>query len=120
MFEQALRNKYRFHLNGQLTVEDLWDLSLTNLDKIYQNLSKELDSAKGVSLLTEVSKETAVLQEKMKIVKYIVETRMQEIEEKEKLKEKRDYKNKIAKIIEEKKESNLRDLSVEELEKLIK
>lgn len=119
MFEKALRQKYRFQLNGQLSVEDLWDLGLTNLDKIYQNLSKELQTAKGESLLTQVSKENEVLQDKIEIIKYIVAKRLQELNEKEALKEKKEYAKKIGKIIEEKEESKLRDLSVEELKKLI-
>ena len=32
IFEYAVRNKVRFPFKGMISVEDLWDLSLTNLD----------------------------------------------------------------------------------------
>ena len=43
MFEKASRIKLRYSTNrGVLSVEDLWDLSLEQLDPIAINLSKRL------------------------------------------------------------------------------
>lgn len=46
IFEFATRNKVRFSFKGLISVEDLWDLSLTNLDSIYKELNKSQSSLK--------------------------------------------------------------------------
>ena len=38
-FEIAIRNKYRFPYKGMITIEDLWDLSVTQLDGIFKTLN---------------------------------------------------------------------------------
>lgn len=34
IFEKATKEKYRFPFKGQVSVEDLWDLKLQDLDSI--------------------------------------------------------------------------------------
>ena len=41
LFEIATRNKYRFPFKGWISTEDLWDLSVQNLDGIFKTLNKE-------------------------------------------------------------------------------
>ena len=41
IFEVATRNKYRFPYRGQISVEDMWDLPVTELDKIFKTLNKQ-------------------------------------------------------------------------------
>lgn len=41
MFEIATKNKYRYPFNkGLITTEDLWNLSLKDLDNIFKVLNK--------------------------------------------------------------------------------
>ena len=40
VFERAAMNKYRFPYKGQISVEDLWDLSLPGLDSVFKQLNK--------------------------------------------------------------------------------
>ena len=48
IFERAVREKTRFAFKGSIGVEELWDLSLTNLDTIYGNLETELEGLLGL------------------------------------------------------------------------
>ena len=52
IFEYAVRNKVRFPFKGMISVEDLWDLSLTNLDSIYKTLNKQIKQNDEESLLS--------------------------------------------------------------------
>ena len=59
MFEVATRNKFRFPFKGLISVEDLWELSVDNLDSIFKSLNSEMKKTKEESLLS-------TKQEKMK------------------------------------------------------
>ena len=119
MFEKALRNKYRFHLNGSLSVEDLWDLTVGRLDLIYQSLTKEKKDSKGASLLTPKTKANQILKDKIAIVKYIVETKLAEQEARTKVLDNQAKKQKIMSIIEDKQNDALAGKSIEELMELV-
>ena len=52
IFEFAARNKMRFAFKGMLSVEDLWDLDVKNLDSIFQGLNSQLKQTKEEGLLS--------------------------------------------------------------------
>ena len=78
IFEVATRGKYRFPYKGQITVEDLWDLSVTQLDSIFKTLNAQYKQSKEESLLETKSKEDEVLDTQIAIVKHIVAVKQQE------------------------------------------
>lgn len=80
MFESAARGKYRFPFKGQVTVEDLWDLSPKDLDSIFKTLNAQSKKANEESLLASKSATDVVLDTKIEIVRYIVGVKLAEAE----------------------------------------
>ena len=119
MFEYVTRNKVRFPFKGLISVEDLWDLSLTNLDSIYKTLNKQVKQSEEESLLntkTTVDKELDV---QIAIVKHIVAVKLAEQEAREKASAKKAQKQKIMAIIASKQDEALQNSSVEDLQKML-
>ena len=119
MFELATRYKFRFPFKGMISVEDLWDLSVENLDTVFKCINAEMKKTKEESLLSTKSKDDEVLEMKIKIVKYIVEVKQKEKEEREKMFLNKERNQKIMAIIAAKQDEELQKMSVEELQKLL-
>lgn len=114
IFEQATRCKYRFPFKGLCTVEDLWDLSVTNLDTVYKELNKQKRNNNEDSLL-ETSNEDTKLNDMIEIVKYIVSVKQKEKTDRLLEKERKERNQMIMDIIKDKEYENLRSKSIAEL-----
>jgi hypothetical protein len=119
MFEKATRMKLRFACKGLCTVEDLWDMSLLQLDEIYKRLNRDLRIRQEDSLLDVNTSEGTALQLKINIVKHIVQTKLQEAEARENALLKAEKKRKILAIIARKQDAAFAELSTEELTKMV-
>lgn len=119
LFETAVRRKYRFPLNGQLTVEDIWDIPLESLDRIFKTLNAQRKQVAEESLLAAKSREDEDLINKIEIVKHIVATKVAEKEARDAARARKEQKQKIMSIIDEKKDKALRDMTTEQLEALL-
>lgn len=119
IFEMAARLKLRFPYKGQATVEDLFDLKVEELDKVFKALNKEKKQSEEESLLATKSNEDIILDAKIEIVKYIVSMKQEQKEALARAKEDKERKQKIMAIIDEKKDAALKNMSIEELEKLL-
>lgn len=119
MFEIATRKKMRFAFKGLVSVEDLWDLSVKDLDSIFKVLNSELKQAKEESLLDTKTQGNKELDTKIEIIKYIVKTKMEEEQLKLKTKEQREQKQKIMEILSTKQDNALQNKSIEELQKML-
>lgn len=119
IFEYAVRNKVRFPFKGMISVEDLWDLSLTNLDSIYKTLNKEVKQSEEESLLTTKTSVDTELEIQIAIVKHIVSVKLEEQEIREKAAAKKAQKQKIMSIIATKEDEALQNTSVEDLKKML-
>ena len=119
IFEYAVENKIRFPYRGQVSVEDLYDLNVTELDSIYKALKREAKKADEESLLEVKSEEDVVLSVKIEIIKHIVEKKLAQIEARKKVAENREKKQKILSILAEKQDASLHEKSVEELEAML-
>lgn len=119
IFEYATRNKVRFSFRGLISVEDLWDLSLTNLDSIYKELNKQSKQSEEESLLNIKTQEDELLNVQIKIVKHIVSVKLAEKEAREKASAKKAQKQKIMSIIAAKQDEALQNSSIDGLQKML-
>lgn len=119
IFEVATRGKYRFPYKGQITVEDLWDLSVTQLDSIFKTLNAQYKQSKEESLLETKSKEDEVLDTQIAIVKHIVAVKQQEAANRLAEKERYEKKQRIMEIMADKQDEALKGKSLEDLQKML-
>lgn len=119
IFEYATRNKVRFPFKGMISVEDLWDLSLTNLDSIYKDLNKQVKQADEESLLNVKTQSDELLEVQIAIVKHIVSVKLAEQEAREKASAKKAQKQKIMAIMARKQDEALENSSMEDLQKML-
>lgn len=119
IFEFATRNKVRFPFKGMISVEDLWDLSLTNLDSIYKTLNKQVKQSEEESLLSTKASVDTELEVQIAIVKHIVSVKLAEKEASEKAHAKREQKQKIMSIIATKENEALQNSSIDDLKKML-
>lgn len=119
MFEVAVRNKFRFPFKGVISVEDLWDLSVQQLDGIFKMLKSQEKKAQEESLLDTRTPEDEVLKTKIDIIRHIVTVKLDEAKQAERAKENRDQKQKILGILTEKQDADLRNKTPEELQAIL-
>lgn len=116
LFEMATRNKLRFpSTKGELSVEDLWDLSDKDLDVVYKNLKNQEVKSSEESLLDDANVDPK-LTAAIGIVKYIFTTKRNErLEAKELIDKKRNQQLYID-ALSRRKLKDIDNMSVEELE----
>lgn len=119
IFEVATREKYRFPYKGMISVEDLWDLSLTVLDSIYKSLNKEVKQSQEESLLETKSKADVTLANKIEIIKHIVSVKQQEVTNRLLEKERKEKKQRIMEIMAKRDDEALEKASDDELRKML-
>lgn len=120
MFEEALRNKYRFPTPvGNLDVEDLFDLKLEVLDATFKVLNGKLKQSEEESLLAETTEANKEVRNKIDIVKYIVLSKQEDAKERLREVERAEKKQKILGILKEKQDAGLKEMSEEELQKIL-
>lgn len=119
MFEVAVRNKFRYPYKGVIATEDLWDLSVQQLDGIFKTLKSQEKKAQEESLLDTRTPEDEALKTKIDIIRYIVGVKLDEAKQAERAKENHDQKQKILGILAEKQDADLRSKTPEELQAML-
>lgn len=116
---ECIRNKYRFEFKGLISVEDLFDLKLEDLDAIYRGLKKEEQDLLGDSLLeTAENPAKREVETKIDVVKSIFAIKKIEMENAQKALANKAQKAKILAIIENKQDQELSEKSIEELREI--
>lgn len=115
MFEQASRLKLRFKAtNGVLSVEDLWDLTLEQLDKIAKTLRKDLREEEDESFIS-IKKTNSNVELQFNIVKHIIDVKLQEKADRAMLREKQARREQILQILAKKQNETLESMSESDL-----
>lgn len=128
LYKKAAQVKLRIQTcKGLLSVEDVWGLSLANLDssirslaplvKKYQTDNSDLDFLSSDS--NTKSEETSLLELSFEILKDVYLTKKEEADARAKAKETKEFNQRIMSLIAEKQENSLKDKSIEELMAMI-
>lgn len=115
IFKMAIEQKLRFPFKGLVTVEDLYDLSPSQLDSIYKTLNKEVKTANEDSLLDTKTKADSLLDLQIEIVKDVFAQKQQEANDRLLAKEKREEKQRLLQLLAKKEEEEMQGLSKEEI-----
>lgn len=122
-FMEASRMKLRVNTKqGQLSVEQLWDLNLSALSTIIKNTKKILkeENDDDLSFLDETKKVDLETQLTFDIVKEIYLTKKREIDAEKNAASIKEHNEKIMQLIYEKQQGELKDKSIEELQSMLK
>lgn len=119
LFEIAIRSKWRFPYKGLISLEDLWDLPIEELDTVFKALNAEAKVVGEESLLKTKSTEDAILESKIHIVKYIAAVKEAEADARREDADRKARKQNILSIIARKQEEELQNMSVEDLTKML-
>jgi hypothetical protein len=118
IYKQAIRKHLRFEFKGLRSTEELWDLTLEQLDGLFQGLNAQRKAKSEESLLSLKTTETAELDLKIAIIKDVVETLLQENVDRLQSADKAAQKQKLLQVIAKKKDSDLENMSLEDLERM--
>lgn len=118
LFEIATREKYRFAYNGLVSVEDLWDLTMPQLDGVYKELSKKAKIQGEDSLMAKTSTDKK-LTNMIEIVKYIFSVKQEEADAHKIAAENKKKRERIAEVLAQKEDEALHNMSADELKKLM-
>ena len=119
IFEQASRRKIRFAYKGHLTVEDLWDLPLEQLDEIYGYLAETRDGTKRKSLLNKKTAADELTALSVEILTRIIETKKAEADDRKNQAAKAARRRELTALLADKQNEELRGKSVEEIQKML-
>lgn len=119
IFEYAAKNKVRYPFKGFITTEDLYDLSLENLDTVFKTLNKHVKQVNEESLLDTKTTEDEELEVKIQIVKHIFNIKIEERNARLMAKERKEQKQKILEIMANKQNEALQNKSLDELQKML-
>lgn len=119
IFEVATRERFRFSFKGMISVEDLWVLSVNELDLIFKGLNSQLKQVKEESLLNTKTQQDTELDIKIDIIKHIVKIKLEEEQLRLRAKENKEQKQKILEIMNRKRNQSLENMTEEELQNML-
>ena len=119
IFEKATRLNVRFEYKGQIGLEDLWDLSLEALDSIYTKLMASAKRSSDDGLLKTRKIEDKLTDLKLEIVKRVFEVKQEEETNRKLLAKKRQQKEFLKGVLEQKQNQAVLDMPVEKIQEML-
>lgn len=116
VFEMATRLKFRFPFRGMISVEDLWDLDMQQLDAVYKTLNKDVQKSQEESLMDGPRVGDADLNAKIEIVKYIFQVKKEEEEARKAAADNAIKRRRILEVLAKKQDSALENMTEEQLQ----
>jgi len=122
IYKKATKKKLRIQTNvGLLSIEQLWDLALPALDRLAVSLEKAYKESGSKSFLNNTEeKKDADLKLTFDIVLDVLETKQKEANKQSKAAETKAHNQHILGLIAKKKEGEMEEMSIEELEAMMK
>lgn len=118
IFKKASKLKLRFTTTvGVLSVEQLWDLSVQQLDKLAVSLEQKKEESTAKSFIKKTSETNPLAELRFLIVLEVLNTKVAENEKAVLRQQRKAEKEKLLQLIQDKKEGAMNQLSIEELEK---
>jgi hypothetical protein len=116
MFEKASILKLRYKVkNGNVSTEDLWDLSLEDLNTLAKSLNKQIKDAGEENFIEVKSKANTALDLAFEITKHVISVKLAEQEKKKISAEKRQKRAQLLELISQKENEALSSKSLDEL-----
>ncbi len=121
MYKEALQKKLRFKTNkGMISVEDLFDLSLQNLNTLAIMLDKKVNEAPKKSFIEDLPAEENDDELRFNIVKDVISIKLKARKDSADKAQKDAQRKRIAELIAKKQDEALEGKSIEELQAMLK
>lgn len=120
-FKLASQQKLRFQTNkGSLSTEQLWDLSLEDLDALAVSLETEHKQSGKKSFLVKTSVKDKTSKLRFDVVLDVLSTKVEEMQAATEAHEIKEHNKKIIGLIAEKQDESLKGKSIKQLEAMLK
>lgn len=120
MYKEASRLKLKFATaKGNLTVDQLWDLSIEELDNLAVTLDTLYKESGKKSFIDKKSEKDKTTKLRFDIVLDILNTKQEAAEKAQVRAENKEKNKKIIELIQSKKDKSLEGKSIKELEKML-
>lgn len=120
LYKKAVKYKTKIQTTyGLLSAEQLFDLTIPELDSLAVSLEELVEKSPKKSFINSSTPENAKAKFKFDLVLDILQTKVKDQESANKMAETKAKRAKIAELIERKKDANLEEMSLEELEGML-
>lgn len=120
IYKEAAKRKIRFATKkGPLSTEQLWSLSLEELDELAISLEEQYEGSSKKSYLAKRSDKDVKLKLQADIVIDVLSTKLEEHEQSATAKEKKQQNEVIMQMIAQKEQSELQNKSIDELRAML-